>query len=183
MQVSNTAIQDCFLLTPKVFKDDRGYFLESFNKNTFEQLTGLNVNFVQDNESVSSYGTIRGLHFQRGEHAQAKLVRVVKGAVRDVVVDLRPQSPSFKKVLTVDLDDIKKQQLFVPRGCAHGFAVLSKTALFAYKCDNFYNKESEGGIFYNDPTLKIDWGLENLSLAVLSDKDLKLPRLQDLTSF
>ena len=183
MQVIKTAIQDCFLLTPKVFNDDRGYFIESFNKKTFEQLTGLTVNFVQDNESLSTYGTIRGLHFQRGEHAQAKLVRVVKGAIRDVVVDLRPQSPTFKKVLTVDLDDITKQQLFVPRGCAHGFVVLSKTALFAYKCDNFYNKESEGGIFFNDPALNIDWGIENLSLAILSEKDLKLPHLQDLTSF
>lgn len=180
MQVTKTIIENCFLLTPTVFNDDRGYFLESFNKSTFEKLTGLTVNFVQDNESLSTYGTIRGLHFQRGAHAQAKLVRVIKGKIRDVVVDLRPESSSFKKVLTLDLDDITKQQLFVPRGCAHGFAVLSETALFAYKCDNFYNKESEGGVLYNDPALQIDWGLEDLNTALLSDKDLELPRLEDL---
>lgn len=176
MQVHKTTIQDCLLLTPTVFNDDRGYFVESFNKKTFKNVTGLTVNFVQDNESLGTYGTIRGLHFQSGEHAQAKLVRVIKGMIRDVVVDLRPESPSFKKIFTIDLNDVSKQQLFIPRGCAHGFSVLSTHALFAYKCDNYYHKESECGIIYNDPTLAIDWGISAITDLKISHKDLALPQ-------
>lgn len=176
MKATETKLKDCFILEPNVFNDKRGYFLESFNAQAFKQQTGLTVNFVQDNESFSTKGVLRGLHFQRGEHAQAKLVRVIQGSVLDVAVDVRPNSPTFGEHVTVELTGDNKKQLFVPRGFAHGFVVLSDTAVFSYKCDNFYNKPSEGGIIYNDPKLNIDWQLDESDLIV-SDKDIILPTL------
>lgn len=177
MTALETKLQDCFILEPKIFEDHRGYFFESFNQNQFNSLTNTNTRFVQDNESFSTKGVLRGLHYQTGEHAQAKLVRVIKGSVLDVAVDLRKNSPTFSQYVAIELTETNKKQLFIPRGFAHGFVVLSETAIFSYKCDNFYNKESEGGIIYNDPTLSIDWQLAESSLIV-SEKDLVLPTLE-----
>lgn len=177
MIATETKLKDCFIIEPRVFQDDRGYFFESFNQEAFNKLIGKSVNFVQDNESFSSRGVIRGLHFQKGEFAQAKLVRVVKGAVLDVAVDIRKESPTFGQHISVELTEKNKKQLFVPRGFAHGFSVLSETAIFSYKCDNFYNKESEAGILYNDPSLNIDWKIK-LEEAQLSDKDIILPTIE-----
>ncbi|WP_194768189.1 dTDP-4-dehydrorhamnose 3,5-epimerase [Tamlana sp. I1] len=177
MTVKETKLKGCFIIEPKIFNDSRGYFFESFNQQTFNALINHEVNFVQDNESFSSKGVLRGLHYQTGEHAQAKLVRVIKGSVLDVVVDLRKDSPTFGQHETVELTETNKKQLFVPRGFAHGFVVLSDTAIFSYKCDNFYNKASEGGIIYNDKTLDIDWRLPNEDLIV-SEKDLVLPNFE-----
>ncbi|EMQ95953.1 dTDP-4-dehydrorhamnose 3,5-epimerase [Xanthomarina gelatinilytica] len=177
MTALETKLQDCFILEPKIFEDHRGYFFESFNQNQFNSLTNTNARFVQDNESFSTKGVLRGLHYQTGEHAQAKLVRVIQGRVLDVAVDLRAGSPTFSQYVAVELTETNKKQLFIPRGFAHGFVVLSDTAIFSYKCDNFYNKESEGGIIYNDPTLCIDWQLAESSLIV-SEKDLALPTLE-----
>jgi dTDP-4-dehydrorhamnose 3,5-epimerase len=174
MPFTETALAGAYIIEPRVFEDHRGYFFECYNKNSFDQETGTDVNFVQDNESYSGYGTLRGLHYQAGEHAQAKLVRVIHGKVLDVAVDLRESSPTYGQHITVELSGENKKQLFVPRGFGHGFVVLSETALFAYKCDNFYNKESEGGIIYNDPKLNIDWGIEEKDV-VLSEKDGILP--------
>ena len=174
MQAIETALKGCFILEPRVFEDDRGYFFESFNRDSFEQAIGYPVNFVQDNQSYSQYGVIRGIHFQQGAYAQAKLVRVLEGAVLDVVVDLRQHSPTYGKHIAVELSAENKKQLFVPRGFGHGFSVLSTTAVFAYKCDNFYHKDSEGGIVYNDPTLNIDWKITETDIVV-SEKDLELP--------
>ncbi|MBR9913549.1 MAG: dTDP-4-dehydrorhamnose 3,5-epimerase [Algicola sp.] len=176
MKRIDTAIKDCFIIEPKVFEDERGYFFESFNQKTFNDLAGFEVTFVQDNESYSSKGVLRGLHYQLGAHAQAKLVRVVKGTVLDVAVDIRDGSKTFGQYVAVELSEANKRQLFVPRGFAHGFIVLSDTALFAYKCDNFYNKASEGGIIYDDPSLNIDWRLPQNQLIV-SKKDVSLPKL------
>jgi dTDP-4-dehydrorhamnose 3,5-epimerase len=162
-----------------VFKDSRGYFFESFNQNKFNALIGQEVNFVQDNESFSSKGVLRGLHFQTGDYAQAKLVRAVKGTVLDVVVDMRKESPTFSKHFSIELSEDNKRQLFVPRGFAHGFIVLSETAIFSYKCDNFYNKPSEKGLRYDDPSLAIDWRLPTKEFIV-SEKDLVLPTLSNI---
>jgi dTDP-4-dehydrorhamnose 3,5-epimerase len=170
MEVIQTPLQDCILLKPVVFNDTRGFFFESFNQNKFKELTGQLVNFVQDNQSYSTYGVVRGLHFQRDEHAQAKLVRVLKGKVLDVAVDLRPDSPTFGKHFSSVLSEDNKLQLFIPRGFAHGFSVLSDHAEFFYKCDNYYNKESEGTILFNDPELNIDWGIPEADIHI-SDKD------------
>ena len=170
MEIVKTAIQGCFLIKNALFRDDRGYFFESFNHEKFARLTGWKGQFVQDNESESTYGVVRGLHFQKGAHAQAKLVRVLTGSIIDVVVDLRPESTSFGKVLTIPLDDKNEYQLFIPRGCAHGFSVLSTKVVFFYKCDNYYNKQSEWGIDPLDETLNIDWRLENKEI-LLSEKD------------
>ena len=170
MTITQTAIEGCFIIENRIFGDDRGYFLESFNAQTFEKLTGIKTVFVQDNQSFSGYGVLRGLHFQTGEHAQAKLVRAIQGKVLDVAVDIRKGSPTFGKHVAVELSDDNKQQLYVPRGLAHGFAVLSETATFFYKCDNFYNKASESGIMYNDVDLGIDWKISTAD-AILSDKD------------
>lgn len=174
MKVVETELKGCFLIEPTVFKDERGYFFESFNQERFNKATGVSIDFIQDNQSFSSKNVLRGLHYQRGKHQQAKLVQVIHGAILDVVVDLRPNSPtfgqSFKTILTSD----SHQQLFVPRGFAHGFVVLSDTALFSYKCDNYYNKESEGGVIYNDKELDIDWGIDSQNL-ILSEKDMELP--------
>jgi dTDP-4-dehydrorhamnose 3,5-epimerase len=179
MKATETKLKGCFVIEPSVFNDDRGYFFESYNKEKFEELTGSTVNFVQDNESFSSKGVLRGLHFQKGAHAQAKLVRVTHGEVLDVAVDIRPDSETFLQVVTERLSAENKKQLFVPRGFAHGFIVLSNTVVFNYKCDNFYNKASEGGIIYNDETLHIDWLLDSKDFLV-SEKDLVLPTVKEL---
>ncbi len=179
MHVVETKLKSCFVIEPTVFKDERGYFFESFNQEKFNQAIGEDVNFVQDNESFSSKGVLRGLHFQKGEYAQAKLVRAIKGSVLDVAVDIRPDSETYGEYVAVELSEDNKKQLFVPRGFAHGFIVLSDTAIFSYKCDNFYNKASEGGIIYNDETLNIDWQL-NESDFIVSEKDAILPKLKDI---
>jgi dTDP-4-dehydrorhamnose 3,5-epimerase len=178
MPVLKTAFQDLYIVEPKVFADSRGYFLESFNQNVFDTETGLKIRFIQDNQSKSSYGTLRGLHFQNGESAQAKLVRVISGIVLDVVVDLRPDSSTFKKSYSIELSSENKKQLFVPRGFAHGFVVLSETAEFFYKCDNYYNPQAEGGLLFSDPDLNIDWKVPHDQL-ILSDKDKKNPTLNE----
>ncbi len=161
------------VITPKVFADQRGYFFESYNEAAWKEACGGAV-FVQDNESFSKKGTLRGLHFQKPPYAQAKLVRVLDGVVWDVAVDLRRSSPTFGKWFGVELSAENKKQFFIPRGFAHGFSVLSETARFAYKCDNLYHKEAEGAILFTDPDLNIDWKI-NPADAVLSDKDLKNP--------
>jgi len=179
MQVEETKLKDCLIVKDTLFKDPRGYFFESFNQKKFNELTGLNVQFVQDNQSKSTKGVLRGLHFQLGEHAQAKLVRVLNGVVLDVAVDVRPNSKTFGEHVAIELTAENETQLFVPRGFAHGFVVLSDTATFFYKCDNYYNKLSEGGIIYNDPQLSINWQLPSEDL-LLSDKDLLLNNLNDI---
>lgn len=161
------------VLTPKVFADNRGYFYESYNKRTWAE-AGIEADFVQDNESFSCQNTLRGLHFQKPPYAQAKLVRVLEGAVWDVAVDLRQNSPTFGKWYGVELSAENKKQFFIPRGFAHGFSVLTPTAKFAYKCDNFYNKASEGAVRFDDPALAVEWKID-LSKAVLSEKDLQNP--------
>ena len=173
MDFSNPAIEGLVIITPTVFKDNRGYFYESYNKKIWEQ-AGITAQFVQDNESFSTQNTLRGLHFQKPPFAQAKLVRVLEGTVWDVAVDLRKESPTFGQWYGVELSAENKKQFFIPRGFAHGFSVLTPTAKFAYKCDNFYNKTSEGSILFSDFTLQIDWKI-NLSKAILSEKDLKNP--------
>ncbi len=173
MDFFKPAIEGLVVLTPTVFKDNRGYFYESYNQKTWAEAS-ITVTFVQDNESFSSQNTLRGLHFQKPPFAQAKLVRVLEGTVWDVAVDLRKNSPTFGQWYGVELSADNKKQFFIPRGFAHGFSVLTPTAKFAYKCDNFYNKASEGAILFNDPTLQIDWKID-ISKAILSDKDLKNP--------
>lgn len=179
MNLKETRLEGCFIIEPKVFEDKRGYFCETFNQKTFNNQTGLVIDFVQDNESLSSKGVLRGLHYQKGDFAQAKLVRVIKGSVLDVVVDIRKKSETFGKHLSVLLSEENKTQLFVPRGFAHGFIVLSETAIFSYKCDNFYNTANETGIAYNDPQLNIDWVL-NKDEIILSPKDTQLPLLENV---
>jgi dTDP-4-dehydrorhamnose 3,5-epimerase len=176
MIFKETNLKGCFILEPNVFEDERGYFLESFNKDRFSEGIGKNVNFVQDNQSFSYKGVIRAIHYQMGDHAQAKLVRVLSGIVLDVAVDLRNGSTTFGHHVAVELSHENKKQLFIPKGFGHGFMVLSKTAEFFYKCDCYYNKAAEGGIIYNDPTLNIDWKLPTDQHKV-SDKDLVLPTL------
>lgn len=176
MIFTETKLKGCFTIEPKIIRDERGYFMESFNERTFEKGIGQNVHFVQDNQSFSSKGVLRGLHYQCGEHAQAKLVRVLKGEVLDIAVDIRPNSETYGQHVSVLLSAEKQNQFFVPRGFAHGFLVVSETATFFYKCDNFYNKESEGGIIYNDPELTIDWQFEIENL-IISEKDQILPTL------
>lgn len=172
-----TKIKDVVIFEPRIFTDDRGYFFETYNEKLFND-NGVTAKFVQDNQSKSSYGVIRGLHFQKGEHAQAKLVRVLQGRVLDVAVDLRKGSETYGKHVAVELSDVNNLQLFIPRGFAHGFSVLSKTAVFAYKCDNLYCKESEGGIDCNDPDLGIDWQIPAED-RVLSEKDKLHPLFKD----
>ena len=173
-----TKLSGCFILEPKIINDSRGYFMESFNEQTFQKGTGQEVHFVQDNQSFSTKGVLRGLHYQTGEHAQAKLVRVLQGEVLDVAVDIRPESETYGQYVAVVLSAENQKQMFVPRGFAHGFVVLSETATFFYKCDNFYNKESEGGFIYNDAALNIDWLLPQSELLI-SDKDMVLPNLAE----
>lgn len=178
MRLIPTKLHGCFVIEPRIFKDERGYFYESYNQKDFEENTGIKTPFVQDNQSFSSKGVVRALHYQIGEYAQAKLVRVLSGTVLDVAVDLRKESATFGEHIAVELSDDNKKQMYIPRGFAHGFSVLSETAEFFYKCDNYYNKESEGGIVFNDKTLNIDWGLPENQLKV-SEKDLILPTLEN----
>ena len=178
MRVIKTEIEGVLILEPRVFEDQRGYFFESFNQMDFEEHVGP-VDFVQDNESKSSYGVVRGLHFQKGEHCQAKLVRVVKGRVLDVAVDIRPGSPTYGKHVAVELTEENHLQFFLPRGMAHGFSVLSEEAIFQYKCDNFYCPSSEGAIAWDDPDLGIDWRIP-ADEVILSEKDRHHPRLSEL---
>ncbi len=173
-----TKLNGCFIIEPKIIKDDRGYFMESFNEKTFQNGIGQEVHFVQDNQSFSTKGVLRGLHYQCGEHAQAKLVRVLQGEVLDVAVDIRPDSETFGQYEAVKLSGENQTQFFVPRGFAHGFLVLSETATFFYKCDNFYNKESEGGLMFNDETINIDWKFPTNDLLI-SEKDLVQPNLEN----
>lgn len=178
MNVIKTDIEGVVIIEPKVFGDHRGYFFESFNARDFESQTGQKIDFVQDNESKSCYGVVRGLHFQKGDKAQSKLVRVVSGAVLDVAVDIRPGSPTFGKYVSVELTAENHRQFFIPKGFAHGFAVLSPEAVFQYKCDEFYCPEAEGAIAWDDPDLAIDWRIPAEDV-VLSEKDKKHPRLKE----
>lgn len=181
IEVFKTDISGVLIIEPKVFGDARGYFLESFNAEEFVEKTGLNINFVQDNESMSSYGVMRGLHFQKPPYTQSKLVRCVKGAVLDVAVDIRKGSPTYGKHVAVELTEDNHRQFFVPRGFAHGFAVLSETAVFQYKCDNFYAPQADGGISILDGSLGIDWHIP-IDKALLSEKDTKHALLRDFNS-
>lgn len=180
MEVIKNAIEGVVIIEPRIFKDSRGYFFESFSQNEFENKVH-KINFVQDNESMSSYGVMRGLHFQRPPYAQSKLVRCVKGRVLDVAVDIRKGSPTFGQHVAVELSEENHRQFFIPRGFAHGFAVLSDTAVFQYKCDNFYHPEADGGISIKDETLGIDWKIP-MNEAILSDKDLKHSCLRNFDS-
>lgn len=181
MKIIKTTLEGVVVLEPRVFVDTRGYFFESFSHKYFaENVT--ETNFVQDNESRSTYGVLRGLHFQRPPFAQAKLVRVVKGLILDVAVDIRKDSPTFGKYVAVELSDENKHQLFIPHGFAHGFIVLSKEAIVNYRCDNYYAPESEGSILWNDPQLNIDWQLSNSDI-ILSEKDAESPLLSEIEGF
>lgn len=180
IEIEQTGLKDCVIIKPRVFEDSRGSFFESFNVNTFQEKTGMSGNFVQDNQSLSSYGVIRGLHAQRGDFAQAKLVRVIEGEVLDVAVDARPSSPTFGKSFSVKLSAKNGLQLYVPRGFLHGFSVLSERAVFFYKCDNFYQKDAEVGIMYNDKDLGIDWMIPE-EKQIVSEKDLVLAAFSSLT--
>jgi len=173
-----TKLDGCFIIEPALIKDERGYFMESFNEQKFEKETDIKTHFVQDNQSFSTKGVLRGLHYQTGEYVQAKLVRVLQGEVLDVAVDIRPDSKTYGEYISVVLSGENNRQFFVPRGFAHGFLVLSETATFFYKCDNFYNKESEGGIIYNDKRLGIDWGMDEKDL-IISEKDKVLPSFEN----
>ena len=177
MQIEETKLKGCFHITPKVFKDERGYFFESFNQNNFNKEVGEQVTFVQDNQSQSSFGVIRGLHLQLGDNAQAKLVRAIEGTILDVAVDLRPESATYGYHVSFILSAENKQQLFIPRGFAHGFSVLSEKATIHYKADNFYAAKAESGIIYNDKDLNIDWQLKQEEI-ITSQKDLLLPTLK-----
>ena len=179
MKIIQTPLEGCFIIEPKLFEDGRGYFFESFNQQLFENSTGIKVTFIQDNEAFSNRGIIRGLHYQKGKFAQAKLVRVVRGKVRDVVVDLRVNSKTFGQHFAIELSGENKKQLFIPRGFAHGYAVLEDHTYFAYKCDNHYHKASEAGIVYNDSSLRIDWKIPD-DEVVLSNKDKILPNFKKL---
>ncbi len=181
MNIINTAIPEVFIFEPKIFGDSRGYFMESFRLELFEEYTG-NVCFVQDNESFSQYGVLRGLHFQRPPHTQGKLVRVIQGEVLDVVVDIRIGSPTYGQHVAVKLSADNKRQLWIPRGFAHGFVVLSPTALFSYKCDNYYAPKYDGGIMWNDPAIGIDWLLPENDIQ-LSEKDSRHPQLEEIKDF
>lgn len=173
MPFITTDFPELLIFEPRIFEDERGYFYESFNRHTFEE-AGIYADFVQDNQARSTYGVLRGLHYQVGSSAQAKLVRVIEGEVLDVVVDLREDSPMYGQWYSIILSAENKRQFYVPAGFAHGYAVLSPTATFFYKCDNYYDKSAEGGLLYNDPALNIDWQIP-LDKAILSDKDKILP--------
>ena len=173
MKITTNTIEGVYIIEPNIFRDDRGYFMESYSKSLLTEL-GIDNDFVQDNESFSTQGVLRGLHYQCGECAQAKLVRVIQGEVLDVIVDVRPDSKTYGEHFGIRLSGENKMQMLVPRGMAHGYIVLSDTAIFAYKCDNEYNKASEGGLLFNDPKLKIDWILDPSSFLV-SEKDIVLP--------
>lgn len=179
MEAIETKLKGCFILEPRVLGDSRGYFFEGFNQKTFAAITGHDTVFVQDNQSLSTKGVIRGLHAQAGKYAQAKLVRVLRGEVIDIAVDVRVESATFGQHVAVHLSAENKRQLFVPRGFLHGFVVLSEEADFFYKCDNYYHKESEYGVRYDDPTLNIDWRINAVD-AIVSEKDLLLPDFREM---
>ncbi len=179
MQVTETKLKGCFILEPAKYGDSRGYFMESFNEKTFQELTGTNTHFVQDNQSYSTRGVLRGLHAQSGAHAQAKLVRVLQGEVIDVAVDVRPNSDTFGQYVAVNLSADNNLQLFVPRGFLHGFVVLSETATFFYKCNNFYNKQSECGVHPLDADLAVDWQIPTAEM-LLSEKDQTAPSFKEV---
>ncbi|MEP3208478.1 MAG: dTDP-4-dehydrorhamnose 3,5-epimerase [Maribacter sp.] len=175
----DTNINGCFVVEPRVFEDERGLFFESYNQRRFEEVLGKKIDFVQDNQSNSKKGVLRGLHFQTGEHAQSKLVRVLLGEVLDVVVDLRQNSKTFGQHFTIKLSGDNKKMLFIPKGMAHGFLTLSKEAIFAYKCDDYYHKASENGVLYDDQTLGIDWKYPTNEM-ILSPKDMQLSTFKEL---
>ena len=177
MNIIKTEIDGVVIIEPRVFNDARGYFFESYSERDFNSQVG-EVKFIQDNESRSQYGVLRGLHYQKGEHSQAKLVRVVRGKVYDVAVDLRKSSPTFGKYVGVELSEDNHRQFFIPRGFAHGFAVISDITVFQYKCDNFYAPHSEGAIMWNDPQLNIEWPIP-ADKVILSEKDQHHPLLKD----
>lgn len=179
MKIIETEIQGLFIIEPDVYGDSRGYFFESFSKKRFEEQTGINVDFVQDNESRSTYGVVRGLHFQKPPHVQAKLVRVVSGRVLDVAVDMREGSPTYGKHVAVELSGENHRQVYIPKGFAHGFSVLSEEAVFQYKCDDYYAPETEGAVAWDDPDIAIDWRIPADDM-ILSEKDKKHPRLSEL---
>lgn len=179
MQATETKLKGCFIIQPNIFKDERGYFFESYNKQKFDTAIGNDVNFIQDNQAYSTFGVLRGLHFQAGDFAQAKLVRVLQGKVLDVAVDIRKGSETYGQHVAVELSDENMTQLFVPRGFAHGYIVLSDTAVFSYKVDNVYSKKNEGGIMWNDPEVNINW-IVNEQDIILSEKDRKLMLLKNL---
>ena len=178
MEVKKTAIEGVFVIEPRVFGDERGYFFESFNEREFREKTGIDVKFVQDNESKSRYGVLRGLHFQKAPYEQAKLVRVVKGRVLDVAVDIRKGSPTFGKYTAVELTGDNHRQCFIPRGFAHGFCVLSEEAVFQYKCDEYYHPEAADAIAWDDPDIAIEWPIPANDI-ILSEKDKHHQRLRD----
>ena len=181
MQIIKTTIPEVLIFEPTIHGDSRGYFFEHFRQETIDRYIP-GTKFVQGNESLSSYGVVRGLHFQRPPHAQGKLVRVVKGEVLDVAVDIRIGSPTYGKHVAVRLTGENKRQLWIPRGFAHGFAVLSETAIFSYNCDNYYNPEADGGVLYNDPEINIDWLIPGSKIS-LSDKDKNQPLLSEVDCF
>ena len=181
MKVIPSSIKDILIIEPDVFGDHRGYFFESWNQEKYANL-GINANFVQDNESCSKFGVLRGLHYQAAPYTQAKLVRVISGKVLDIAVDIRKGSPTFGQYAAIELSDENKRQVYIPRGFAHGFVVLSEKVVFTYKCDNPYMPSSERGIAFNDPTLAIDWKI-NLEDCILSEKDLKNPLFKDAEVF
>ena len=180
MNLEHTFIKDLRLLTPAVFEDERGYFFEAYNNSKLGDM-GIHIDFVQDNQSFSKKGTLRGLHYQNPPFAQTKLVRVLQGEIMDVAVDLRKNSPTFGKHFAIVLSAENKKQLLIPQGFAHGFSVLSETALVLYKCDQYYNKQSEGGIRFDDTVLNIDWGMD-LKEAIVSEKDVVLPDFTNCNS-
>ncbi len=182
MNVFRTEIEDVLIIEPQVFGDERGYFFESFNAERFLAQTGIEITFVQDNESLSKRGVLRGLHFQREPYAQAKLVRVVRGKVLDVAVDIRPASPTFGRYVATELSGENHRQMFIPKGFAHGYVVLEDNTIFQYKCDEFYHPESEDGIAWNDPKIGIDWGIPE-SEIILSEKDKNRPLLSELCEY
>lgn len=181
IEVVKTEIPGVLIIEPKVFGDDRGYFMESFNAREFAEKTGVDITFVQDNESKSRLGVLRGLHFQLPPYTQSKLVRVVKGKVLDVAVDIRKGSPTYGKYVTCEMTEENKRQFYVPKGFAHGFCVLSEEAVFQYKCDDFYHPEAEGAIAWDDPDIAIQWPLE-AEKVILSEKDKHHPNLKDFES-
>lgn len=180
MKIEQTLLKDLLVLTPTVFDDERGYFFEAYNKSKCNDL-GIHIDFVQDNQSFSKRGTLRGLHYQNPPFAQTKLVRVLQGEIMDVAVDLRKNSATYGKSFGLVLSAENKKQLLIPQGFAHGFSVLSETAVVLYKCDQYYNKQSEGGIRFDDASLNIDWGMD-LATAIVSEKDLILPTLENCNS-
>jgi len=180
MEIEETSINGPLILKPKIFEDERGYFFESYNNISFQESTGLEINFVQDNESKSNFGTLRGLHFQKPPFAQSKLVRVIKGRILDVVIDLRADSNTYGQHFSIELTEENKTQLFVPRGFGHGFLVLSEVAVFSYKVDNYYSSAHDSGIKWDDPDFNIDWGLE-VGQIKLSNKDQNLQSFKHYT--